>query len=241
MTEIEDQDARAGEYVLGTLDAEERRAVAEARLTDAGLDAAIVTWERRLAPLNELTPEMAPPADLFAGIDARLNALAGAPVVRRASAEIIALTSRVRRWQAAALVSGLIAASLAAVIVAAPQWLQPRQSQFVAVLQKDSVSPAFVVSVDVNARQLTVREVAADKLAGKSYELWLVNAKLPQPKSLGLVHDDGFTRGVTLAAYAPDVVESSVLAVSLEPEGGSPTGLPTGPVVFSGKLVQATP
>ena len=46
---------------------------------------------------------------------------------------------------------------------------------------------------------------------------------------------------MTLAAYSPDVVESSVLAVTLEPEGGSPSGSPTGPVVFSGKLVQATP
>ncbi|MFX8875833.1 anti-sigma factor, partial [Acinetobacter baumannii] len=78
-------------------------------------------------------------------------------------------------------------------------------------------SPAFVVTVDVTTKQLSVRQVSAEKLAGKSYELWLVNSTLPQPKSLGLVKDQGVTRGVTLAAYSPAVVESSVLAVSLEP------------------------
>jgi anti-sigma-K factor RskA len=246
MIDEEDFDALAGEYVLGTLDYDERREVDRRREQYPALDAAIRAWELRLAPLDEVGPEVTPPADLFAAITARLNATA-APIVAALdrstipSAEIITLKARVRRWQVGAVVSGLIAASLAAVIVLKPQMLPADQTQYVAVLQKDAVSPAFVVSVDIATKQLTVRQVAADKLAGKSYELWLVNAKLPQPKSLGLVHDAGVTRGVTLAAYSPEVVETSVLAVSLEPEGGSPTGLPTGPVVFSGKLLQAAP
>ena len=246
MTDDGELEALAGEYVLGTLDYDERITVARTRLTNTSLDAAISAWEQRLAPLDALTPEAVPPADLFASITARLNTSA-APIVAaidqstRPSAEIITLKARVRRWQVGAVVSGLLAASLAAVIVLKPQFLNPDQSQFVAVLQKDAVSPAFVVSVDIASKQLTVRQVAADKLSGKSYELWLVNASLKQPKSLGLVHDAGFTRGVTLASYSPEVVENSVLAVSLEPEGGSPTGQPTGPVVFSGKMVQTTP
>ena len=238
-------DELAGEYVLGTLDASERRAVEQQRGKDKALDAAINAWELRLQPLNELTPEVQPPADLFASIERRLVDTAASTIVPNSaiapSAEIIALKGRVRRWQIGTLVSGLLAASLAGFIVLKPQSPLPEQSQFVAVLQKDAVSPAFVVSVDIATRQLTVRQVAADKLTGKSYELWLINASLKAPKSLGVVHDSGFTRGVTLAAYSPDVVESSVLAVTLEPEGGSPSGSPTGPVVFSGKLVQATP
>jgi len=243
-----DIDDLAGEYVLGTLDAAERAGVDRARLADPALEAAILAWETRLSPLDELTPEVAPPADLFAAISAQITALASPAVqdpmpleTTRPSAEIISLRARVRRWQVGTVAAGLIAASLAAVIVLKPQVLQPADSQFVAVLQKDAVSPAFVIAVDIATKQLTVRQVAADRLAGKSYELWLVNASLPQPKSLGVVKDAGLTRGVTLAGYSPDVVEHSVLAVSLEPEGGSPTGLPTGPVVFSGKLVQFSP
>jgi anti-sigma-K factor RskA len=245
MSDDRDIDALAGEYVLGTLDHDERMVVERDRISDSALDAAIIAWENRLGPLNDVTPAVEPPADLFAAITARLNASAS-PIARgeeplRPSAEIITLKARIRRWQVGTIVSGLLAASLAAVIVFKPQVLTPDQTQFVAVLQKDTVSPAFVVSVDISTKQLTVREVSADKLAGKSYELWLVNSTLPHPKSLGVVHDAGVTRGVTLANYSTTVVENSVLAVSLEPEGGSPTGLPTGPVVFSGKLLQATP
>lgn len=250
MIEDRDIDALAGEYVLGTLDADERTDVDRQRGGDAALDAAILAWEARLAPFIDLSPAIAPPANLYPAIEARLNgstaSYAGQPgetprVLPQASAEVISLRARVRRWQATAIVSGLLAASLAGVIVLKPTWFAGDQSQFVAVLQKDSISPAFVVSVDIATKQLTVRQVSAEKLQGKSYELWLINANLPAPRSLGLVHDSGFTRGVTLAGYAPAVVESSVLAVSLEPEGGSTTGLPTGPVVFTGKLVQATP
>jgi anti-sigma-K factor RskA len=226
----------AGEYVLGTLTADERAVVERARLTDLKLEAEIQAWEARLAPLNERVPEMTPPADLFSRIEARLG-WTSAP-----SAEIISLRTRIRRWQLATVATGLIAASLAAVMVLKPNLLMPQSdNRFVAVLQKDAASPAFVVTVDVTTKQLSVRQVSAEKLAGKSYELWLVNSTLPQPKSLGLVKDQGVTRGVTLAAYSPAVVESSVLAVSLEPEGGSPTGLPTGPVVFTGKLIEAAP
>lgn len=251
MSDEPDFDTTAGEYVLGTLDAAERAAVERDRLTDAALDRAILDWERRLSPLGDLAPDIAPPAGLYAGIEARLAAstasfVAQAPATTRApTAEIISLKARVRRWQVGAVVSGLLAASLAGVIVFKPDILSRQENRpenrFVAVLQKDAVSPAFIVSVDLTTKQLSVRQVAADKLSGKSYELWLVNAAFPQPKSLGLVHDAGVTRGVQLAAYSPDVVEHSVLAVSLEPEGGSPTGLPTGPVVFTGKLIEAAP
>jgi anti-sigma-K factor RskA len=34
----------------------------------------------------------------------------------------------------------------------------------------------------------------------------------------------------------PEVNKEAVLAVSVEPPGGSPTGQPTGPVIANGKL-----
>ena len=110
------------------------------------------------------------------------------------------------------------------------------------MLQKDSASPAFIVSVDVDQRSLTIRPVAASQQAGKSYELWLVNDQLPAPRSLGVVRDSEFTvEPARLSGVAADTVRRSTYAVTLEPQGGSPTGLPTGPVLYSGTLVQATP
>ncbi|MDJ1159501.1 anti-sigma factor [Chelatococcus sp. SYSU_G07232] len=235
MSERDDIERLAGEYVLGTLDLAERRAVAARRAREPALDNAIAAWERRLSPLGEAAPEVAPPEDLWAEIERALDAPAGA------GAPVVDLTRHLRRWKLAAFASGAIAASLA-LFVAGERVLRPTEPQsFVAVLQKDAASPAFIVSVDLATRNLTVRAVSAERPADRSYELWLVNDRYDAPRSLGLVEDEGFTQTAALAAYPREVVQSSVLAVSLEPRGGSTTGRPSGPVLFTGRLVQATP
>ena len=114
---------------------------------------------------------------------------------------------------------------------------KPPSQNLVAVLQKDAASPAFLVSVDVDNRLMTVRPVAATREPGKSFELWLVHDSLGAPKSLGLIDESGPMEKPTLASYKADVIEQATFAVSLEPEGGSTTGAPTGPVVFAGKLI----
>ena len=234
MAEPDEFDGLAGEYVLGTLDPSERASVAARRQREPALETAISTWETRLGPLSEATPSVTPPEGLFERILARLN---GAP-----DNAVADLTRRLRGWRVATLAASVIAASLAIFIgvrEARPP-LQPKN--FVAVLQKDSASPAFLVSVDVDTRSLTIRPVAASQQAGKSYELWIVNDQLPAPRSLGVVRDTEFTvEPARLASYTPDLVRKSTYAVTLEPAGGSPTGLPTGPVLYSGTLVQTTP
>jgi anti-sigma factor RsiW len=78
MTEDDDIDGLAAEYVLGSLDPAERRQVDARRQTDALLAAAVAAWERRLAPLSERGRDAAPPAHLFAGILAHVSGQAGA-------------------------------------------------------------------------------------------------------------------------------------------------------------------
>ena len=247
MSDTDEFDALAGEYVLGTLDAAERAAVAARREREPALDQAIIAWERRLGPLDAVSPEIEPPDGLFARIEARIagaapNAQAGSGGGEaQARAQIIDLTRRLRRWRAAAAIVAALAACLALVII----WqdlVRPQQpSNFVAVLQKDAASPAFLIEVDLASRQLTVRPVAAERQAGKSYELWLIHDKLGAPRSLGVIADQGFTVRPALAGYDPSVVESATYAVTLEPAGGSPTGAPTSAPLWTGKLVQATP
>jgi len=67
--------------------------------------------------------------------------------------------------------------------------------------------------------------------------LWIINDQLGKPKSLGVIDEARTLAKPVLATYSPDVIEGSTYAVTLEPEGGSPTGDPTGPVVFSGKML----
>ena len=110
--------------------------------------------------------------------------------------------------------------------------------EYVAILQKDAASPAFAVTVNLDKQELTVRPVAATAPPGKSYELWLIDAKLG-PRSLGVIGDT--PRGASLSAYDPSVVEGATYAVTVEPPGGSPTGQPSGAPVFVGKLIPVGP
>jgi anti-sigma-K factor RskA len=109
------------------------------------------------------------------------------------------------------------------------------------VLQKSPDSPAFVATVNLARGELTVRPVAARPQAGKSYELWIIDPKLGAPRSLGVLDASAVTRNPRLSGYDRSVVEDATYAVTIEPEGGSPDGKPSGPPVFVGKLVPVEP
>lgn len=114
-------------------------------------------------------------------------------------------------------------------------------AQFVAVLQQNATAPAFILTVDTATKNFTVRKVGAAPEPGKSYELWLVSDKLPRPRSLGVIGGSDFTIRPALSAYDTDTINKATYAVTIEPEGGSPTGVATGPIVYTGKLVESVP
>ena len=120
MTEQEDIDGLAAEYVLGILDAAERRQVNARRQTDAPLSTAIDAWERRLGPLNERGEGIEPPAHLLDDILSRISS----QVARQCkAAEVVPLRrSSGRRWM---LVTG--ASALAASLVLLIVWSLFRQ------------------------------------------------------------------------------------------------------------------
>ena len=104
------------------------------------------------------------------------------------------------------------------------QWPEGR-AEFVAILQKEAASPAFLLTFNFERRVMTVRTVGAEKQAGKSYELWLVSDKFPAPRSLGLVGAEEFATRRAIAGYDQVTINNATYAISLEPEGGSPTGV----------------
>jgi anti-sigma-K factor RskA len=173
--------------------------------------------------------------------------------------DVIRLAARVRQWRTVANAMTALAAALLAMIsvqVYRPDLLpnalrsKPRTqvadvktppAQFVALLQKNGEAPAFILTVDAASKSFTVRRVGAEPEQGKSYELWLVSDRLQGPRSLGVIGSSDFTTRPALSSFDPDTVSSATYAVSLEPEGGSPTGAVTGPIVFSGKLIETVP
>lgn len=223
-TDRDEIDALAGEFVLGTLEAGERRA-AEARLqSDAAFRAAVAAWETRLQPIAEALQPVEPPIGFFDRILDRVELGVGVPATN-----VVELRRSVRHWRITSAVVGAAAAALAGVVVldlAAP----PQQTEFVAVLTSEGAAPKFVASVNVAAGTLSIRRIGDAPPPDKSYELWAVEAGR-DPQSLGLVDEASISRTL---AYSP---ADLVLAISLEPKGGSPTGVVTGPIVFSGSLV----
>ena len=225
MTETDETDAIAGEYVLGTLSAEERLAVESRLAGDRALRRAVAAWERRLQPLADSAPPASPRGRVFERISERLDELdAGG------ADNVVELRRAVTRWRISTAALTAAAAVLLGVVVFDRVAAPPRQSEFVAVLTAEGAKPAFVATVDVVKGTISLRRVADAAPSDKSYELWAVTPNAA-PRSLGLVEQASFSRPV--AVPAGDVT----LAISLEPKGGSPTGAPTGPVVFTGALV----
>ena len=227
-----------------------------------------IVWENIRSAIGQTPaqPVAAPPPAvdeprLVEVPDASARAVAAGPVADNSN--VIELAGRVRRWRNVAAMVSAIAAVLVAVLaiqVARPELLPdairpmprtqvvevkvpppPAAAQYVALLQKDANSPAFVLTIDAATRNFTVRKVGAPAEAGKSYELWIVSDKLQRPRSLGVIGRSDFTARPVLAGYDADLVNQATYAVSVEPEGGSRTGAPTGPVVYTGKLIETVP
>jgi anti-sigma-K factor RskA len=230
MAEPDEREAVAAEYVLGTLDAEERQAVERDMADDAGLAAILAAWERRLLPLAlALEPVEVPPR-------LRDRVMAAISATDAPTSAVIVFRRRAARWRAAAVAAMALAAALAGAIV----YRQPpvvEGGRYVAVLQGEGVGPAFLAAVDLKAGTVTVRPVTAATPAGKSYELWAVGGGRDRPQSLGVIGADFRIPARALGTFDRAVLAETVFAVSLEPQGGSPTGQPTGPVLFSGKLI----
>jgi anti-sigma-K factor RskA len=237
MRERDEIDVLAGEYVLGTLDAAERTAVAARRLREASLDAAIETWEERLAPLTETLPAVAPAPGLWPRIETRLDA--GGSGGENA-ARIVHLQRSARLWRRTAIAASALAACLLVAIGVREIMLPQTAKTYVAVFQKDDASPAFLLTVDLDTRVLSIRAVAATPQPGKSYQLWIASDKLgPAPQSLGLIEAKAGATQRELAKFDRALVERATFGVSLEPAGGSPTGKPTGPA-FHAKLIETS-
>jgi anti-sigma-K factor RskA len=110
---------------------------------------------------------------------------------------------------------------------------------YVGVFQKDDQSPAFLLTVDLETRMLSIRVVSAERPANKTYQIWIASeATGGVPQSLGLIDDTARITRAALTSYDPAVVQRATFGVSLEPLGGSPTGRPTGPALHS-KLIPA--
>jgi anti-sigma-K factor RskA len=217
-----DPDMTAAELALGLLDGEERAAALRRVLADPAFAREVEQWRQRLAGLFDDYPEVAAPES----VAARLAQL---------DRPVEPALSRRTRWPIAAMVTA-IAAMLALFVVLRPtsQVVAPPHQLMAASLMMSDKSAAVPAMVDMTTGEMRVGD-ATMAPQGKSAQLWMIGSD-GVPKPMGVLASAGPSRMVLPMEKRHALKAGIMLAVSIEPLGGSPTGLPTGPVVASGKL-----
>lgn len=216
MSDETDRDLLAAEYVLGSLEGEERVEAERLLAADPAFAHSVAAWQQRLTPLAAHVPPVRPPAALWDRIEAATTP---------ATAAILPFRRRIRFWQATTAGALAIAASLAAFVV-----LHHPEPPRVAVLAPlAGGAPVMLATAERNGSLIVRPSTAISVPSDKDLELWSLAQGETRPRSLGVLPPSG--KQVT-ASLAPN----TQLLVSLEPKGGSPTGQPTGPVLYGGWL-----
>ncbi|MBI3526534.1 MAG: anti-sigma factor [Betaproteobacteria bacterium] len=228
------RDKLAAEYVLGTMSARARRRFEIHLRGNPQLRRAVAQWETRLAPLTDALPAIEPPARVWQAIKARLKI--GQPV-RSGFWESLSF------WRVSSFASGLLALALI-VMVALPKPETPVDAGRMVVIMNDLATqkPAMTASWEPGqrgSRTLRIRVIGhAEMGPNTAWELWMLPDGDQKPVSLGLIttHETQVVKIPGALAVKLDAAHG--LAMSVEPAGGSPTGLPTGPVLYAGECIK---
>jgi len=257
-------DQLAAAHALGTLRGGARRRFESLSRENPGIRSRALLWQETFAAFTEIQPAMLPNPQVWQRIEnllpqARKPAVEPTSAVATGAAEMLQnLRRALSLWRGLAM-GGALAAVVAAVVgIRLDQQLGQRGSElaqakqegaqltaqmaaqarieYVAVLQDDKQAGSVLVTFDPAKRALTLKRVGDYQMdADKSLELWALPPG-QAPRSLGLMGQGAVAR---LTAAEGEVAPSPMLAITLEPKGGAPTGGgPTGPIVFKGALLK---
>jgi anti-sigma-K factor RskA len=230
-----DREYLAAEYALGILEGEELLEARGLAASDDDFVREVEEWNERLAPLFDEMGEETPPDAIWQRVKAGIDSDRGGDVVE--------LKRRLGWWKGMTAAASAIAASLAFVVAYDVTRPPPvvetpaRGDMMVASLMSQDKAMMLSAAWKPSERRLMVMPGNMRPEPGHSHELWIIPAD-GKPRSLGLVTGEGPHRMAVDEAMAPMFAEAATLAISVEPEGGSPGPGPTGPVVASGALAK---
>ena len=218
-------DLLAAEYVLGVLSAEERRQAARRAETEPAFAALVDAWEARLSPLAAGYDPVEAPERVKAAIDRRLFTAPARPA-----------TPGLAFWRglAVAAMAGLIALA----IWSAVPWLRPagtpQGERLVASLASEETDVRYLVVYDGDEAQIAMSHGAGERAPQRDFELWVIGGG--EVLSLGVVPEGANVRLSVAPGLRDRIRAGAQFAITLEPPGGSPTGMATGPIVAAGDL-----
>jgi anti-sigma-K factor RskA len=225
----------AAEYVLGTMSAHARRRFEMNMKQSPALRRTVSEWETRLTPMALALPGVEPPFRVWQAIESRIRADGQA---RPGFWESLSF------WRFSSIASGLVALALLILLASpGPQAPSADGTRMVVVMNDLNTSnPAMTVSWEPGKpgkRVMRIRVLGHAEMApGTAWELWMLPGRDQKPLSLGLITTHDTQTVVVPEALAAKLDQAQGLAMSVEPAGGSPTGLPSGPVLYAGPLVE---
>ena len=220
-------DALAADYVLGTMRGGARRRFEALLPAHVELRRAAAAWQERLLPLTAAIDPVEPPGEVWRRISDRLE---------RRKSVVTGTWQRLSFWRTVSALASVAAIGLA-VLLASPR---PAAPPVVVVLAPTGAAASgtgaapIVASISGDGATLVMRPlVPVAAQPDRALELWAVPGGGAPPRSLGVLPSGA---GGTVALRAKVLAGVDTLAVSVEPRGGSPSGKPTGPIVYAGKL-----
>ncbi|PST23363.1 anti-sigma factor [Rhizobium sp. JAB6] len=217
----------AGEYVLGVLSLEDRQKVERRMRSDRQFAAIVSRWEQNLSEFNEEYEAVTPSSSVYPKMEKRIfgNVAFGAQ-----------LWNSLLVWRSVAFGSLFLAAGVLVFAITNEGTLRGTSGkQLTASLSGQNSPIALLANYDVSNGRLKVTPVAAGKPEDKSLELWLIRGSDPA-EALGVLPQGGDGEIVLPPELHGKLTEGAIIAVSVEPFGGSPAGKPTGDVVASGTI-----
>jgi anti-sigma-K factor RskA len=227
-----DPDMTAAELALGVLDGDERAAALLRMLADPTFAREVEVWRAHFATLFLSWPEAEAPVGLEQRIERSVDE---APAAND--------NGKLRFWQSLSGIALVAAACLLFALVTrapVPPPIQPAPQEtampMVATLGGTDKTAAKAAAVYDKTKGEIRIAWANFAPKGKSAQLWMIGGD-GVPHSLGLLASTGETRMRLPEQTRAHLASGMTLAISIEPLGGSPTALPTGPVVATGSLI----
>ena len=211
--------ALAADYAIGLMSTAARRRFEQLLLDDAALRTELAQWQESLASLTDAIPQQPVPEHVWQGITARIEP------------QVLHLPEKRPFWN---WLRVSVAACSIVVLVFLGSLYNRDDARYRATLLTADAQPAL--KVEAHADYLQVEPLTLAPVdANRSLELWAIPAD-GKPISLGVIPAGGKGKVELSEAQKALIGKPIALAVSLEPKGGSPTGQPTGPVLYQGAL-----
>jgi len=224
----------AGQYVLGTLTAEQRHEFEQRLANNNELQKEVNQWQAHFLSLTDRLEPIAAPQPLSARIERSLDELeiSPKPIIQNKTNPLLSFWHNLSLWR------GFSVACLVLVMVLGfkLQTLQPILSEptYIAVLvQPEDKTPGWVIQTSHSNQMQLVPLGAVEIPEGKALQFWTKAEGWDAPVSLGLVK-----KGETLKLdinKLPPLTENQLFELTLEQATGSPTGKPTGPITSIGR------